>query len=247
MTTAPYPYWYPPPRNGMVRVGPFLPLRDLLREFGVPPERVWQKFGFAESTFSDPENTIAAEVRGAILADCARETGCRHFGLLLGQRIDASSLGAIGFMVRNAPDARTALSELAANLRFHNRAAAPYLEVAGRQAIFVFETLYPYAEGWEQIDDGAMAGLWNIMRTLCGSGWLPNEVRFRRGKAGQHRSVSAFLQGSSAVRCRADCNDIQCVVAFREGADSRPGLENLLRAIRPTHEGLQQRRSRRAG
>jgi len=166
----------------MVRVGPFIQVPGLLREFGVEPKRVLEKFGFAESTFANPENTITAEVRGAVLVACARETGCPHFGLLVGQRIDASSLGAIGFMVRHAPDVHTALGELAANLRLHNRAAAPYLEVAGRQAIFVFETLYPYAEGWEQIDDGAMAGLWNIMRTLCGSGWLPNEVRFRRGK-----------------------------------------------------------------
>ena len=178
----------------MVRVGPFLPLRDLLREFGVLPERVWQKFGFAESTFSDPENTIAAEVRGAILADCARETGCRHFGLLLGQRIDASSLGAIGFMVRNAPDARTALSELAANLRFHNRAAAPYLEIAGHHAIFVYETLYPYAEGWEQIDDAAMGLMWNLMRALCGPDWLPNEVCFRRGKPDDVQPYRRFFR-----------------------------------------------------
>ena len=178
----------------MVRVGPLLPLRDLLREFGVPPERVLQKFGFAESTFSDPENTIAAEVRGAILADCARETGCRHFGLLLGQRINASSLGAIGFMVLNAPDVRTALSELAANLRLHNRAAAPCLEIAGRQAIFVYETLYPYAEGWEQIDDAAMALTWNLMRALCGRDWLPNEVCLRRGKPDDVQPYRRFFR-----------------------------------------------------
>jgi AraC-like DNA-binding protein len=166
----------------MVRVGPLLPVPDLLREFGVPPERVLQKFGFAESVLADPENTIAAEVRGPILAACARETGCPHFGLLLGQRLNVSSLGAIGFMVANAPDVRTALSELAANLRLHNTTAAPYLEVGGRQAIFGYETLHPYAEGWEQIDDGAMGLVWNLMRALCGYAWLPSEVRFRRGK-----------------------------------------------------------------
>lgn len=114
--------------------------------------------------------------------DCVRETGCPHFGLLLGQRLNTSSLGAIGFMVRNAPDVRTALGELAANLRLHNRAAAPYLEIAGRQAIFVYETLHPCAEGWEQIDDAAMGLMWNLMRALCGPDWLPNEVCFRRGK-----------------------------------------------------------------
>ena len=182
----------------MVRVGPFIQVPGLLREFGVAPKRVLEKFGFAESTFADPENTIAAEVRGAILAACVRETGCPHFGLLLGQRIDASSLGAIGFMVRNAPDVQTALGELAANLRLHNRAAAPYLEVAGRQAIFGYETLYPYAEGWEQIDDGAMAGLWNIMRTLCGPGWLPNEVCFRRGKPD---NIQTCIGVSSGLLC----------------------------------------------
>jgi AraC-like DNA-binding protein len=194
MTNTPNRYWNPQPQDGMVRVGPLLPLRDLLREFGVPPERVWQKFGFAESTVSDPENTIAAKVRGAILADCVRETGCPHFGLLLGQRLDASSLGAIGFMARNAPDVRTALSELAANLRLHNRAAQPFLEIAGRQAIFSYETLHPYAEGWEQIDDAAMGLVLNLMRALCGPDWLPNEVFFRRGKPDDVQPYRRFFR-----------------------------------------------------
>ena len=182
MTTAPLSYVYQPPRGGMVRVGPFLQVPRLLREFGITPDVVLKKFGFTESTFADPENTIAAEARGAILAACVRKTGCHHFGLLLGQRNNASALGAIGFMMRNAPDVRTALSELAANLHLHNRVAAPYLDIAGKQAIFGYQTLHPYSEGWEQIDDGAMALLWNIMRTLCGSGWLPSEVRFRHDK-----------------------------------------------------------------
>jgi AraC-like DNA-binding protein len=194
MTNTPNRYWNPPAQDGMVRVGPLLPIRDLLRDFGVPPERVWQKFGFTASTFSDPENMIAAKVRGAILADCVRETGCPHFGLLLGQRLDASSLGAIGFMARNAPDVRTALSELAANLRLHNRAAAPYLETAGRQAIFVYETLHPYAEGWEQIDDAAMGLVLNLMRALCGPDWLPNEVCFRRGKPDDIQPYRRFFR-----------------------------------------------------
>ncbi len=168
----------------MVRIGPFIHLPGLLRELGVEPERVLERFGFAESAFADPENRIAAEIRGPILAACVRESGCHHFGLLLGQRNDASALGVIGFLMRNAPDVQTALSDLVDNLHLHNRVAAPYLEIAGRQAIFGYQTLNPYAEGWEQIDDGAMALLWNIMRSLCGSGWLPSEVRFRRNKPG---------------------------------------------------------------
>lgn len=125
--------------------------------------------------------------------DCARETGCPHFGLLLGQRLNASSLGAVGFMVRNAPDVRTALGELAANLRLHNRAAAPYLEIAGRQAIFVYETLYPYAEGWEQIDDAAMGLLWKLMRALCGPDWCQGIRAMGIG------STCYLAQGGAAV------------------------------------------------
>lgn len=182
MTMLPPDLFHPPPPSDMVRVGPFLQLPGLLREFGVTPDQVLKQFGFCESTFADPENTIPASVRGPILAACARESGCAHFGLLLGGRNNASALGIIGFLMRNAPDVQTALSDLAANLHLHNRVAAPYLEISGRQALFGYQTLLPYAEGWEQIDDGAMALLLNIMRTMCGSGWLPGEVRFRRSK-----------------------------------------------------------------
>ncbi len=182
MTTISSAILYSPPPSGMVRVGPFLLVPGMLREFGVAPDRVLKKFGLCESTFADPENRMAAEIRAPILAACARETGCSHFGLLLGERNNASALGAIGFLMRNAPDVQTALKDLAENLHLHNRVAVPYLEMAGRQAIFGYQTLYPYAEGWEQLDDGAMALLCNIMRTMCGPGWLPSEVRFRRDK-----------------------------------------------------------------
>lgn len=95
--------------------------------------------------------------------------------------------------MRNAPDVQTALKDLAENLHLHNRVAVPYLEMAGRQAIFGYQTLYPYAEGWEQLDDGAMALLCNIMRTMCGPGWLPSEVRFRRDKPDNIDPYRRFL------------------------------------------------------
>jgi AraC-like DNA-binding protein len=178
----------------MVRIGPLSYLPDLLRDLGVEPDQFLKQFGLTESMFANPDGTLPVETRERLLAASSRETDCSHFGLLLGQGGNASTLGAIGFLLRNAPDVHTALNELVANLNLHNRAAIPYLEIAGQNAIFGYETLRPNAEGAEQIYDGAMAIAWNIMRSLCGPGWLPTEVRLRRKKPDNVEVYQRFFQ-----------------------------------------------------
>lgn len=184
----------PPPQRGMIRVGPLSAIPSILREFCVDPDRLLKDFGLAESIFANPDNTIVYRTAGSLFKACVRVTACAHFGLLVGQRSDASGLGAAGFLLRNAPDVITALNDLVANFDLHNRGATPFLEVSSETAILGYEIYDQGVEGADQIGDGALAVGWNILRALCGPEWLPVEVHFRHQPPADAGAFRRFFQ-----------------------------------------------------
>jgi AraC-like DNA-binding protein len=172
----------PLPQKGEIRVAPICAIPEILRNFGVAPGPLLKSFGLSEEFFRHPDNPISFLLAGRLLKTCARASGCDHFGLLLGQQGNASTLGAPGFLIRNAPDVATALHEAIVNLDVHDRAAIPFLEIDDETAVLGYAIHQPNIEGANQIGDVALAIIWNIMRGLCGTEWLPLEVRFRRDK-----------------------------------------------------------------
>ena len=177
-----------------MRVAPLLKLPGLLREFGVHPGTLLRKCGLTESAVSDPDRTMSLEAVGHLLGTCARETGCSHFGLLLGQRSDASAFGALGFFIRNAPDVGTALKDLVMHLDLHDRGATSFLNVSEQTTVLGYELCQPDIEGSEHINDGALAVAWNMMRTLCGPEWLPIQVQFRRAPPAESVAWQHFFR-----------------------------------------------------
>ena len=178
----------------MIRIAPLMAIPGLLREYGVAPGPFLEKFGLAEAIFSEPEKTIQYELLGRMLRACVRETGCPHFGLLVGQRCNVSTLGAVGFLMKNAPDVRTALEEAIFNIKLLERAATPYLEISGETALIGYTIFRPGIEGADQISDGSLATIWNVMRGLCGPKWLPLEVRFRHKKPAEVGAYRRFFR-----------------------------------------------------
>ncbi len=170
---------FPLPQKGEIRIAPIAVVPDLLREFGVAPGPLLKPFGLVEDYFHNPDNPIAYELMGRIIAAATRATGCAHFGLLIGQRGNASTLGAPGFLLRHAPDVVTALNEVITNIDLHDRGAAPFIQVGDETTLFGYTIHLTGIEGAEQIGDGAVAIIWNIMRDLCGPEWQPLEVCFR--------------------------------------------------------------------
>jgi len=169
-----------PPQAGMIRLAPLGALPELLREFGITPEPVLRAHGIETAErFKDPEAIIPFAMAGQLLKACVEQTRCAYFGLLVGQRANAGSLGSVGLLLSNAPDVITALNELVANLDLHDRGATCFLDIAGNNAILGYEVYAHGVAGIDQISDCAIAVGWNIMRTLCGPAWLPCEVRLR--------------------------------------------------------------------
>jgi AraC-like DNA-binding protein len=188
------PSKFPLPKKGEIRVAPICALPDLLRDFAVAPGPLLKSFGLTEDFFRHPDNPISFQLAGRLLQACAHETCCDHFGLLLGQLGNAMTLGAPGFLIRHAPDVATALHEAIVNLDVHDRAAMPFLEVGDQTTVFGYAIHQQDIEGAGQIGDIALAMIWNIMRGLCGSEWLPLEIRFRRDKPDDIGIYHQFFQ-----------------------------------------------------
>jgi AraC-like DNA-binding protein len=165
------------PAEPTLRIGATLALPAVLRKLGADPSEVLAEAGFDLAIFDDPDNQVSFAARNRLLAHCVARTGCRHLGLLVGQLGGVHSLGLMGLLVKYSPDTGTALQSLVRHSHLHVRGASTALAVAGRSAMLSYEIHQPHAEATDQVGDGAVAVLFNVVRGLCGPEWKPTEVR----------------------------------------------------------------------
>jgi AraC-like DNA-binding protein len=85
-------------------------------------------------------------------------------------------------LVKYSPDAGTALRSLVRYMHHQVRGAATTMAVDGDKAILGYAIHQPQVEATDQVGDGAVALLFNIMRALCGAEWKPAEARFAHRK-----------------------------------------------------------------
>jgi AraC-like DNA-binding protein len=170
------------PKEATVRIGGTLAIPAVLRSLGADPAEVLAEAGFDLELFDDPDNLISYAARSRLISHCVARTGCHHFGLLLGQEGGLHSLGLVGFLVQHSPDVGTALRNLVRYLHLHVRGAVPSFAVYGNSAMLSYYIYQPQVEATQQIGDGAVAVMFNIMRTLCGPEWKPIEARFAHSK-----------------------------------------------------------------
>lgn len=163
-----------------VRAGPLMTIPRVLRELGFNPENLLGKWGVNESGFEDPDNKLPYAAIDGLLADCAKTTRCPHFGLLIGERATSSHLGIAGFMLRSAPDVRTALTDLQTNLDLHDRVGVVTLDTRGPDTFFGYAVSRGGLAALDQICDLSIAVATNVMRDLCGSGFAPSSVLLSR-------------------------------------------------------------------
>lgn len=211
-------------REGRVRIGALIPVPAILREFGVAPEPALGEFGLVLEDFVNPDNTIEFKTMGRLLERCAQLTRCPYFGLLLGERVTASSFGAVGFLLQSSPDVRTALQNFSRHYAVHNPNATVSLVEERSYAALRFTLLKADVEGREHILDGAMAVASNLMRALCGNRWYPTEVRFAHAAPPDGARFRKFFR--SALRFDAEETELFFEALWLDGAPQ--GADPLL-------------------
>ena len=170
------------PAAGFVRVGPLINLPAVVSELGLDPAPLFARMGFDTADFSDPANTIPFIPGSNLLARCARETGCEHLGLKLGERADPSALGVVGFMLRAAPTLGDALTDLVHNLDLQDGGASLYLDTDTHNASLQYVIDLPGVDAFakELVYDLSITVTSKILQALCGPEWKPSRIYLAR-------------------------------------------------------------------
>jgi AraC-like DNA-binding protein len=212
---------------GMVRAGPILALPAVLRSLGVEPPALLAEFGLAESFFEDPENTLSMAMAGQLLGRCAERTGCEHFGLLVGQRGGASSLGTLGYLMRSSPTVGDALTVFSHHLKIQDQGGVVWVDTEGSHSILGYTLFDAEIESLDQILACAIAIGANILRSLCGRQWCPDEVLFAFSRP---RRVSPY-QRFFGVPPRFNADRTGIVFQSRLLSTSVPSADVLLHKL----------------
>jgi AraC-like DNA-binding protein len=160
-----------------IKVGAIWAIPEVVRSLGADFAQVCEKAGIRVDLFDDLENLISFRDASRLFRVCVEETGCRHFGLLHGQKGGLNFLGLVGLLIKYSPDVDSALRSLVRYLHLHIRGATTTLDVDGQTAMLEYKIYETDAEATDQIGDAAVATMYNIMRELCGPNWTPIEVR----------------------------------------------------------------------
>jgi AraC-like DNA-binding protein len=178
-----------------VRIGPLLGIPRILSELGCPPEPILRRAGFDPVQFEgDPDAKISFIGASKLLDHCVTATGCRHFGLLLGQHTSCSSLGIVGFMMRFAPTVGESLHTLVRHLELHDQGGVPLINSRGDLSSLGYAIYQTGVDAADQIYDLSVAFACCIMRDLCGQQWNPYQVLLSRRPPAQQALYEQFFQ-----------------------------------------------------
>ena len=159
----------------LVRASALQGVRPTVEELGGNADALLSRTGLA-SAEREPDAWISYRSFLLLLEEAARDNRCPYFGLRLSRHQDISILGAVGFVMQQAPDLRTALRELSIHFAHHNQGATTSLTVEGDVAQWRFNCkLDGLAPIRQQSDLVAGIGV-DMMRLLWDPGWSPRAL-----------------------------------------------------------------------
>jgi len=178
-------------RDVTVRVSGIAAIPAVLEQLGARPDDVLAAAQVDRSVFDDESNSIGFATVGHLVRECVARTGCEHFGVLVGQHGGPKSFGLIGLAMRHTANVHSALTMLATYIHLYYGGQTLTLEEHGDVAVMSYAITSPGVEAVDQIEDGALAIFFNVLRSLCGPDWLPLEVRFAHRRP---KNVRPFIR-----------------------------------------------------
>ena len=178
----------------MLRIGGVAAIPAVLADFGLEPEAILIEAGVDPQLLNDPDNLITYAARNRLVGHCVAKTGCRHFGLLMGMRMNLREFGLLGMLMMSVPDVGQALRILVSSLQVHSQGAIMTLRTNDDLATLSYDVVSPAEEGVDQIGDGAVAIMLNAMRTLCGPEFEAVEASFAHGRPADVEPFQKFFR-----------------------------------------------------
>ena len=130
------------PESGEVRVGPLMPVADLLREHGADPAAVLMACGLPADALADADRRISFRSAACLAQRSAWTLQRPDFGLLVGQRLQLTRLGLLGELMRQAPTVGAALHNMGRYFHLQDRGSVPYMRQVGDGVVALGYSLY---------------------------------------------------------------------------------------------------------
>ncbi|MEH6581887.1 MAG: AraC family transcriptional regulator [Halioglobus sp.] len=160
--------------NYLVRASALQGYRETVTQLNGNPETILASAGLT-GLDADPEAWIPYSAYLQLLENSAKILDCASFGLLLSKKQDINILGAVGFIIQQAPDIRTALRELSQYFGHHNQGATVTTTVEDGTTHWTFTSKpQQYAPMYQQSD--LVAGIATKVMHLLYSQWKPTAI-----------------------------------------------------------------------
>ncbi|MBP1178283.1 AraC family transcriptional regulator [Methylobacterium sp. PvR107] len=169
-------------------------LYAVLVEFGANPDALVAEIGLNPALFDGGNALVSYAAFGRLIALGAERTGCRHLGLLVGQRNTLASLGPVGLLMRNSNTVGDALRALEEQVGKRNWGAVIGLGTCQGVSVLSHSPYDPRPEVAAPHSERALATMTNVLRGLCGFGWTPLEVLLPRTAPRDRRPYSTFFR-----------------------------------------------------
>lgn len=237
--------------------------RDLTIELGGDPDAILAEVGVNAEMLSTPDAYIPYGPILRALEIAAQRLACADFGLRLGLRQGAGTLGPISVAAINCETARQGLECVIRHIQFHNKAVRIHMErIDDEEELIWQELLVADAAHHLQQVERVIAFQHDAMARLAGAAYAPRDVwfthapisprrtyenvfgiapRFRREKNGivvARAALDAVQPGRSAHLRRLALQYMEGLRAA-DGADVSARVRAALRAMMPGASGTQ--------
>lgn len=177
--------------EGMIRVAPLLPSRQVLERMGVDWGELLDECGLHSDLFAHPDNPIAFGDMCRFVRLGASASRCEHFGLHLASEGGVATLGAVGLAALKGARVGSVLAAMIRNHHLHDQGAVPFLTVDGGKACLGYIVADYHPCGVSVVLDAAVGIIHRIVGSLCGPNWRPLEVGFARR---QPRDIAPYIE-----------------------------------------------------
>lgn len=166
------------PFAGSVRISVARHLPQVLRDFGLDVADVLATAGLSPDLLDDPESLIEYAELQRLLVASEKLTKCDYIGLLAGRSNRLADYGLAGRAALCAPTAGEALHTFARHFNLHSSATTVSILTSGGVARLVYAISVGGLTDTRQLQLGAVAAAYNILRELCGKQWMPTVLTF---------------------------------------------------------------------
>lgn len=163
---------------------------EFTRELGLDAQALAAAVGLPREVLTDPDLRVSVELMCRMLEMAAEQSGAEDFALRLAERRRISHMGAVGLVIREQPNLRSALAAYARYQWLQNDAYSLALEEFGDQAI-----LRIHGPPWQQrqAQDLAVTTAVRLLKSVTGEAWKPLEVRFTHAAPARMESYRRLL------------------------------------------------------